>query len=89
MTVFRPSGSFVVETTPRGLLSAIQTACKDLPVIILTAHGEWDVYAAALDQGAVEFLNKPISADELRATLERFCPCLCSCSGAAQLAEAA
>ena len=69
----------ITELEPRvqGMLRAIQAACKSLPVLVVTASGDRDVYARAMACGAAEFLNKPIRAAELRALLKRFCPSLC------------
>lgn len=37
----------------------------EVPVIILTAYGEVETYLAAMNAGAVEYLNKPVRSEEL------------------------
>lgn len=36
-----------------------------LPVIIITAFGEWDAYAEAAEKGAYSFVNKPVKKEEI------------------------
>lgn len=40
---------------------------KDVPVLLLTARGDEEVLAAALDAGANDYMNKPFRSVELRA----------------------
>ncbi len=44
---------------------------NDIPtsVVIITAHGSADIAKQSLDLGAVDFLEKPFSADRLRTTV--------------------
>lgn len=53
------------------LLSSIrsQAAWDGLPVIILTGNGETGLKRKALDLGATDLLNKPVSQDDLLARL--------------------
>ena len=37
----------------------------DIPVVMITAFGDWDVYAKAIEKGAVKFVNKPIKKEEI------------------------
>ncbi|MEI4472194.1 sigma-54-dependent transcriptional regulator [Frigidibacter sp. MR17.24] len=43
----------------------------DLPVILLTGHGDVPMAVAALKAGAWDFLTKPVARDELTAALRR------------------
>ena len=43
----------------------------DLPVILLTGHGDVAMAVAALHQGAYDFLTKPVAADRLTASVRR------------------
>jgi diguanylate cyclase (GGDEF)-like protein len=46
-------------------------ATADVPVIFVSARGDDQVKARALDLGAVDYLQKPFSERELRARIER------------------
>jgi len=46
-------------------LDSLRQSGNAVPVIILTAYGEVDTYLAAMNAGAVEYLNKPIQSEEL------------------------
>lgn len=37
----------------------------DIPVVMITAFGDWDVYAKAIEVGAVKFVNKPVKKEEI------------------------
>ncbi|MFT4014227.1 MAG: sigma-54 dependent transcriptional regulator [Paracoccus sp. (in: a-proteobacteria)] len=45
----------------------------DLPVVLLTGHGDVQMAVAALRRGAYDFLTKPVGADVLAASLNRAC----------------
>ena len=45
----------------------------DLPVILLTGHGDVPMAVAALKAGAYDFLTKPVGRDVLLAALNRAC----------------
>lgn len=68
----------ITEIEPRAeamvLIDAIKTCCRDLPVVVLTGLGDWDLYAKAMARGAAAFLTKPTDRPELRALLTRICP---------------
>jgi len=51
------------------LLAAIQRSHLALPVIIVTAFGDWDSYSRALELGAAAFINKPLRMSELIAAV--------------------
>ena len=45
----------------------------ELPVILLTGHGDVPMAVAALKRGAYDFLTKPVGTDQLAAALGRAC----------------
>jgi DNA-binding response OmpR family regulator len=47
------------------VLESLRRAGSSVPVVILTAYGEVDSYLAAMNAGAVEYLNKPVRSEEL------------------------
>ena len=53
------------------LLKKAKEAKKNLPVIVITAFGEWGPYAEALREGAADFLSKPFKMDEILKVLRR------------------
>tara|TARA_R110002167_G_scaffold9153_10_gene41758 strand:- start:3032 stop:4462 length:1431 start_codon:yes stop_codon:yes gene_type:complete len=53
------------------LLSTIQTAYPDLPVIIMTAHSDLDSAVASYQGGAFEYLPKPFDVDDAVALVRR------------------
>ena len=53
------------------LLSHINTAYPELPVIITTAHSDLDSAVASYQRGAFEYLPKPFDLDEVIAITER------------------
>lgn len=53
------------------LLKKAKAIKKNLPVIIITAFGEWGPYAEALREGAADFLSKPFKVDEILKVLKR------------------
>lgn len=57
--------------TGLSFLTAVKTAFPSLPVIVITAFGDWGQYARALREGAFEFLSKPIEKAELLACVRR------------------
>jgi DNA-binding NtrC family response regulator len=52
-------------------LSAVKTAFPHVPVIVITAFGDWGPYMEALRNGAYEYLSKPLDKTELLATVRR------------------
>lgn len=52
-------------------LAAVKTAFPHVPVIIITAFGDWGQYMEALRNGAYEYLSKPLDKTELLATVRR------------------
>jgi DNA-binding NtrC family response regulator len=52
-------------------LAACRKADPELPVVMLTAHGNERTAVSALKQGAYDYLRKPFAVDELRLTIGR------------------
>ncbi len=52
------------------LLRRAKAADEDLPVIVVTGHGELESVIAAMKAGALHYLQKPIHIDELVLQLE-------------------
>ncbi len=53
------------------LLRAIRAQDHDLPVVMATGEPSIDSAAAAVEHGALKYLMKPISADELRSIVQK------------------
>ncbi len=47
------------------LLEEIKKDNPSLPVVIITAFGDWDVYAEAIAKGVHSFVNKPVKKEEI------------------------
>lgn len=52
-------------------LSAVKTAFPKVPVIIITAFGDWGQYMETLRNGAYDYLDKPLDKDVLLAAVRR------------------
>jgi two-component system response regulator HydG len=52
-------------------LSAIKAAFPKVPVIIITAFGDWGQYMETIRDGAYEYLNKPLDKAELLDAVRR------------------
>ena len=52
-------------------LEEIQRNYPRMKVIMITAYGGVDSYLQAMNLGAFEYLNKPVSRDALRAVINR------------------
>jgi len=48
-----------------------QSGCRELPVVVLTAHADTDNTIEAMKLGAFDHLTKPISRDQIREVLAR------------------
>jgi DNA-binding NtrC family response regulator len=55
----------------KGLLDAITVAFPAVPVIVVTAFGNPETRALCLQQGAADFLEKPVDAKALLAAMEQ------------------
>ncbi len=57
------------------LLRNIRAMSPHVPVLIVTAFGEWTTYMEAMDCGCVDYLNKPVRREDIlmaaRKTLTR------------------
>ena len=54
-----------------GVVRAAKEADPELPVIVMTAHGSIQDAVAAMKQGALDFLAKPVDPDHLLLLVER------------------
>ncbi|GAA0318674.1 response regulator [Bacillus carboniphilus] len=54
------------------LIRDLKEQQADLPVIILSAHQDFQFAKASIQLGVVEYLTKPIIAEELRETVKKF-----------------
>ncbi|MBM4319597.1 MAG: sigma-54-dependent Fis family transcriptional regulator [Deltaproteobacteria bacterium] len=52
-------------------LRQLRQRCADLPVVMVTAHGDVQVAVAAMKAGALDFLEKPLDLREVRRILEQ------------------
>ena len=52
-------------------LSAVKTAFPNVPVIIITAFGDWGQYMDTLRNGASDYLYKPLDKDLFLASVHR------------------
>ena len=52
-------------------LSAMKAAFPKVPVIVITAFGNWGQYMDAMREGATEYLSKPLDKTELLAAVRR------------------
>jgi signal transduction histidine kinase len=53
------------------LLSRLQVQAPDLPVILITGHGDEETAISALQEGARDYLRKPIRVKALLAAIKR------------------
>jgi two-component system, NtrC family, C4-dicarboxylate transport response regulator DctD len=53
------------------LLTAVRARDAELPVILVTGHGDVPMAVGALKQGAFDFLTKPFAVDHLASTIRR------------------
>ncbi|WND02321.1 sigma-54 dependent transcriptional regulator [Temperatibacter marinus] len=53
------------------LLELVKSRHRDLPVIIISGHGNVETAVAAIKKGAYDFIEKPFEADNLILTIER------------------
>lgn len=53
------------------LLEAVRARDAELPVILVTGHGDVPMAVAALKDGAFDFLTKPFAAEHLALTVTR------------------
>lgn len=53
------------------LLEAVREIDRDIPVIIITGHGDVPMAVSAVRSGAYDFIEKPVDPDVLLAAVER------------------
>jgi len=53
------------------LLAHVNTLDKDLPVVLITAHGDVQMAVKAMRQGAYDFIEKPFEPEQLLEVLQR------------------
>lgn len=63
------------------VMQGIRAAAPEVPVIFLTAYGSVPDAVFAIKSGACEYLQKPVSFDQLEAAANRFMPSLRSGNG--------
>ena len=52
------------------LMREARSRRKDLPVVVITRDGDWNGYARALSEGAVDYFPTPVSREELLRAVE-------------------
>ena len=52
------------------LLRELRSRRKDLPVLVVTRDGDWNGYARALSEGAVDYFQTPVDHKKLVKTVE-------------------
>ncbi|HTT48848.1 MAG TPA: response regulator, partial [Pseudolabrys sp.] len=58
------------EITGIDLLRRVKETSADIPVIVITGHGDISLAVDAMKLGAVDFLEKPFDDDQLLAALK-------------------
>jgi DNA-binding NtrC family response regulator len=53
------------------LLRNIRSMGPEVPVVIVTAFGDWVTYADAIESGAVDYLSKPVRREDLLLTARK------------------
>ncbi|MFA5701179.1 MAG: response regulator [Desulfuromonas sp.] len=54
-----------------GLLEQIRAKYPNIYVIMVTAHGEVDIYLESANLGAFDFVHKPVKFEELKLVLKK------------------
>ena len=52
------------------LVHEVRTRRKDLPILVVTRDGDWNGYAKALSEGAVDYFQSPLDRKKLVKTVE-------------------
>jgi len=53
------------------ILELVKSRHKDLPVVVISGHGNIETAVAAIKKGAYDFIEKPFEADQLLITVRR------------------
>ncbi len=53
------------------LLAVVKQACPDMPVILITAFGDWPTLIEAYEKGAVDYINKPFKMRDLKNSIRK------------------
>ncbi|KAJ56768.1 ATPase AAA [Actibacterium mucosum KCTC 23349] len=53
------------------ILSAVKRDNPDIPVVIISGHGNIEIAVAAIKQGAYDFIEKPFNIDQLMVVVRR------------------
>ncbi len=53
------------------LLREIRAMSPDIPVVVITAYGEWTTYLQAMNIGAVDYLTKPVRRHDILITIRK------------------
>jgi two-component system nitrogen regulation response regulator NtrX len=53
------------------LLELLKSRYKELPVVVISGHGNIETAVAAIKKGAYDFIEKPFEADHLLLTIQR------------------
>ncbi len=53
------------------LLREIRAMSADIPVVVITAYGEWTTYLQAMNIGAVDYLTKPVRRHDILLTIRK------------------
>ena len=60
------------DTDGLDLLAAMRQRDEDARVVLMTGHGSVDVAVAAMKNGAIDFLTKPVALGRIKRLVERF-----------------
>jgi len=52
------------------LVREVRSRRKDLPILVVTRDGDWNGYARALSEGAIDYFQTPLDRKKLVKTVE-------------------
>lgn len=53
------------------ILELVKSRHRELPVVVISGHGNIETAVAAIKKGAYDFIEKPFEADQLLLTIQR------------------
>ncbi|HEX9757531.1 MAG TPA: response regulator [Nitrospiria bacterium] len=53
------------------LLPVVKEASPDVPVIVITAFGDWQTSVEAMERGSFRYMTKPFKMQELKETVKK------------------